>query len=95
MPNFLVKRTFGISNRELFVLAGEILDGEIAPHMFVIIPFSSGLSMKLQIHCVEFARHDGREDVCLCIKTDSGETEILRAIKLDGENLQVEGSTKH
>ena len=38
--------------------------------MFVHIPFNSSFATTARIHSIEFARRQGGEDVCLCIKAE-------------------------
>jgi hypothetical protein len=89
MPKFFVKRTFEIPAREIFVLAGEIVEGEVAQGMFVNVPFNSELKTRHQINCIEYVRSEKTEDVCLCLRTEKGEAEILRALNLADETLEV------
>jgi len=90
MSKFFVKRTFEIPDRRIFVLAGEITEGEIARGMFVNIPLNSELKVRYRIECIEFARSEKTEDVCLCLPTEEGEAEIFRALNIGDETLEVE-----
>jgi hypothetical protein len=90
MPKFIVKYTFELeAPRNLFFVAGEIVEGVIQIGMFVRIPLNSGLDIKLRIHNIEFARRDGGEDVCLGIKTDPNLFQTLRAMKIGNETLEI------
>jgi hypothetical protein len=94
MPEFHVIKTFEIPDRHLFVMAGSILAGEIRTGMFVRIPFNSSFALTLRIHCIEFARHSGGEDICLCIQAERETAEILRDLDLGNQTLAItaEGS---
>jgi hypothetical protein len=95
MPKFHVKNTFEMPDRELFVMAGSVVEGEIQAGMFVRVPFNSALEAAARIHCIEYARHlGGSEDVCLCIKSEADEFELWRGLNICDEVLEVtfEGS---
>lgn len=94
MPRFHVKDTFEIPDQELFVMAGSIVEGEIRTDMFVHIPFNSSFATTARIHSIEFARRQGGEDICLCIKAEPELAEFLRDLNIGDETFEVstEGS---
>lgn len=65
MPRFHVRDTFEIPDRQLFVMAGSVVEGEMRAGMFVRAPFNPSLDMTAWIHSIEFARRHGGEYVCL------------------------------
>jgi len=73
----------------MFVIAGSIVEGEIRSGMFVHIPFNSSVSTTARIHSIEFARHQGGEDVCLCIKSEPELARFLRDLNICDETLEV------
>jgi hypothetical protein len=89
MPKFQVRETFEIPDRELFVLAGSIVHGEIRTGMFVRVPLNSEAGIRLLIDTIEFTRHQNGEDVCLCIWSGPKFTEVLRGIDFRGETFEV------
>jgi hypothetical protein len=89
MPQFRVRTTFELPERGLFVMAGSIVEGEIQVGMFVHVPFNSQLSMTARIRCIEFARHGGGEDVCLCFESVPEMAEIWRALNIGNETVEV------
>jgi len=89
MPRFYVKDTFEIPSRQLFALAGSIVEGTIKTGMFVRVPLNSETGMRLLIHCIEFARRKDGEDVCLCIWAGENFAEALRGLDIGGETYDV------
>jgi hypothetical protein len=91
MAKFFVFDTFEVASRNLFVLAGEIREGEIRAGMKVHIRLNSSVSTTATIHQIEFSRrHQGREDVCLCIfNEDDTELMILRGLNIGNEMVEV------
>jgi hypothetical protein len=88
MPRFLVRDTFEIYDRKLFVLAGTIVTGVIRPGMFVHIPLNSSLAVTERIHSVELALRLGGEDVCLCLELDPDALKIARVLKI-GDAIEI------
>jgi len=89
MALFHVTHTFTLENRNLFFLAGEVVDGMIRAGMDVHLRVNSGLALKLRIHSIEFARREGGEDVCLGIESDPELREVLRGFNIAGETVEV------
>jgi len=75
-------------------MAGSIVEGEIRTDMFVHIPFNSSFATTARIHSIEFARRQGGEDVCLCIKAEPELAELLCDLNIGDETFEVstEGS---
>ena len=94
MPKFHVKETFELQDRNLFVMAGSILEGEIRPSMFVHIPCNSSLDITARIHSIETIRRHDVEDVRLCIKSEPDKMDFLTAFNIKNETIEVsaEGS---
>ena len=89
MPRFHVRDTVEIPDRQLFVMAGSVVEGEIQAGMFVRVPFNPSLDMTARIHCIEFARRHGGEDVCLCIESEPELAEVLRGLDIGDETFEV------
>ena len=94
MPKFHVNRTFKLPDRQLFVMSGSVLEGEILPGMFVHIPCNSSLDITARIQSIETALRQGAEDVCLCIQSDDDEADFLSGFNIRDEVIEVstEGS---
>jgi len=89
MPKFHVRDTFELPDRELFVLAGSIVEGEIQRGMFVRVPFNSETGIRLLIDSIEMASHQDGEDVCLCIWSGPNFRDILRGMDFRDETFEV------
>jgi hypothetical protein len=91
MPTFEVRESFALESRNWFVLAGQILEGEIRAGMVVLVPMTSLPSLSWPIRAIEFLlRSDGREDVCLCLRyDDERELSRLSGWQLRGEVLWI------
>jgi hypothetical protein len=91
MAKFHVRDTFEIAtDRNLFVLAGSIVEGVVRQGMFIRVPFNSSFAVTAQIHSIEFARRrGGGEDICLCIASKPQLAEIFRGLDLRNETFEV------
>jgi hypothetical protein len=89
MSQFHVKRAFEVAEQDAFALAGEIIEGEIRPGMF--IDFVRGVScLRGPIHSVESVRCDGGEEVCLMFKCkDESERSLWGLLNIQGEMIRV------
>jgi hypothetical protein len=90
MPTFDVRHTFEIPDRQVFVLAGSVVEGVIQPGMFLRVPFKPTHSLNLLVDSIETARRDGDEDVCLCIHAGANFMKILRILELRDQSFKVE-----
>jgi GTPase len=90
MARFFVRRVFELKSKRLLVLAGSIVDGVVEAGMEVCVPMNSSSSMTVRIHSIEFLRHLGGDDVCLCIQCpESEEAGLLAAFDVSGETLEI------
>jgi hypothetical protein len=91
---FHVKDTFEVPSGQIFVMAGSVVEGEISAGMFVHIPLNSLAAMTLRIHCIEAARRQDGDDVCLCFESQGKAGEFLRGLNIRNETFDVttEGS---
>jgi hypothetical protein len=89
MAKFLVEAVFEIPARELFVLAGDVTEGEIRAGMTVRVRLNSSLSMSEPIHAIEPASTDSGPRVCLCIKADEEARELWRSLGIGDEVVEV------
>ena len=94
MPTFRVIDAFEIPSRDLFVLAGEILEGTIREGMIARIPFNSQFGIQERIDSIEFARRgERREDVCLCLHRTAEQRELLRDLNIGEETIEISDAT--
>jgi hypothetical protein len=88
---FLVQGVFHLKSRELFVVYGDVLEGEVRPGMEIVLPLNSQLSLELSIEGVEFV--DGTPTgfhIGLAIKLDEDlDLSLLQGLNLSAEVLTV------
>lgn len=90
MAKFHVKCTFQIEDRDLFVMAGSILEGEVRKGMLAHVSLNSTPSICEPIHAIEFARRkDGLDDICLCFRLDEETREFVRALNISDEIVEI------
>lgn len=91
MARFHISGAFAIESRNLFVLAGDVVDGRIVPGMQVEIPLNSSTAITAPIHTVEYIlRSPGREEIGLCIKYENGEElEDWKGLNIGSEVVEV------
>ena len=89
MPKFHVQETFELPERNLFVMAGTVLEGEIQPGMFIHIPCNSSLDITARIDSVETALRQNSEEVCLCIKSEPDDPGLLSGFNIRNETIEV------
>ncbi len=89
MPKFQVMDTFESPNRQLFVMAGSVVQGEVQPGMWVNVPCSEFMTVRAPILELETATRSGREDVCLHV--GSGLGRILRedGVDIRGQTIEI------
>lgn len=91
MARFRISGSFAIEGRQLFVLAGDVIDGRIVPGMHVAIHLNASTTMTAPVHAVEYIRRSSdREEVGLCIKCEnSEELEVWRGLNIGSEVVEV------
>ena len=90
MPRFHVRDTFAIHDKSVFVMAGFIIEGEIAPGMSVRLPFKENVMMTAQIDQIQFVRRQDGDVVCLCIRCASPkEMALWEALKIKDRTVDI------
>ena len=90
VAKFHVRDTWELTtDRQLFVMAGTIVEGTIQKGMFVRIRLNDQVEYMVRIYSIEFARREGREDVCLCIAEGPEISGFLSSLNIKDENLEV------
>jgi hypothetical protein len=85
MAQFQVNEVFEIESRDLFVLVGQITEGEILAGMTVL-----ALEHSATLHSVEFVRRQGGgDDIGLCLKLRAKDREVWRSLELRGSSVIV------
>ena len=90
MAQFHVRETFAINHRTLFVLAGFVVEGEVAAHMQIRVPFHATTMMTADIdHIQQLERPDGNV-TCLCIRcANPEEITLWTALGLKDRTIDV------
>lgn len=90
MPRFHVRDTFAIGDKNLFVLAGFVIEGEIKDGMLVRLPFSATIMLTEPIdHIRHLQRPDG-DVVCLCLQCDTTDDAALwHALQLKDRTIDI------
>lgn len=88
---FRVSSTFALRSRQLFVLAGEIVDGELRAGMVAEIRCNPSFAIDAPIHGVEFLDGPGdRSEVGLTVcYADEEELATWEALNIANETLVV------
>ena len=90
MPRFHVRESFAINDKSAFVLAGFIMEGEIAAGMSMRLPFKENVMMTAKIDHLEFVRRPDGDVVCLCIRCASPEEATLwEALKIKDRTVEI------
>ena len=90
MPRFHVRDTFAINDKSVFVMAGFIIEGEIAAGMLMRMPFNATVMVTAEIdHIQNLQRPDG-DVVCLCIRcADPQELALWEALKIKDHTVEI------
>jgi len=87
---FRVNRSFLLSSRSLFVLAGAVAEGEVRSGMSALVPFNASTSMACHIEGVEFLRIADTEEVALTVRyVEPDEGILLQGLNIQSEDLIV------
>jgi len=90
MPRFHVRDTFAINDKSTFVMAGFVIEGEIAAGMSVRLPFKENVMITAEIdHIQHIERPDG-DVVCLCIRCAKPEEAALwEALRMKDHTIEI------
>jgi hypothetical protein len=90
MPRFHVRDAFPVNDKCLFVMAGFVIEGEIAGGMLVRLPFHTNALMTAEIDHIQYLRRPDGEVVCLCIKCqDPKEALLWEALKIKDRTIEI------
>ena len=93
MPRFHVRDTFAINDKSVFVLAGFVIEGEIAAGMLVRLPFKENVMMTAEIDHIQHLRRPDGDVVCLCIDCSMpDEVTLWEALDLKDETISITGT---
>jgi hypothetical protein len=90
MPRFHVRDTFAIRDKNLFVLAGFAIEGEIKAGMIVRLPFSPTIMMTEVIDHLQHVQRPDGDVVCLCLRCRSAqEAALWDALKIKDHTIDI------
>ena len=90
MPRFHVRDAFAINDKSAFVMAGFVIEGEIAAGMLVRFPFNATVMMTAEIDHIQYVRRQDGDVVCLCIKcADPAEVTLWEALKIKDRTVDI------
>ncbi len=90
MPRFHVRDAFPTSDKCTFVMAGFVIEGEIAAGMLVRLPFHAHVMMTAEIDHIQYLRRPDGDVVCLCIRcVDPNEVTLWEALKLKDRTFDI------
>ena len=89
---FYAVGSFLLRSRNLFVIVGDILEGEIVPGMEILVPLQGELHVTSRVAQVEYVDviHEKKSYIGLAIAyEDTEELEFWRALEVSGETLDL------
>ena len=90
MPRFHVRDAFSMSDKCLFVMAGFVIEGEIAGGMLVRFPFHATVMMTAEIDHIQYLRRPDGDVACLCIRyQDPKEVTLWEALKIKDRTIDI------
>jgi hypothetical protein len=93
MPRFHVRDAFAINDKSAFVMAGFVIEGEIAAGMLVRLPFKENVMMTADIDHIQYLRRPDGDVVCLCIRCANPEEATLwEALKIKDHTIEIVGT---
>ena len=90
MPRFHIRDAFQIPDKRLFVMAGFVVEGEIADGMLVRLPLLANAMVTAEIEQIQYVRRPDGDVVCLCIRCrDAKESTFWEALKLKDRTVEI------
>jgi len=90
MPRFHVRDTFATNDKSAFVLAGFVIEGDIAGGMSVRLPFKENVMMTAEIDHIQHVRRPDGDVICLCIRcANPEEVALWNALKIKGRTIEI------
>ena len=90
MARFHVRDTFATEDKAVFVLAGFVIEGEVAAGMQVRVPVLAKAMMTEKISHIQYIRRPDGEVVCLCLQCRGAEEIALwEALKLKDQTIDI------
>ena len=85
--------SFLVRSRNLFVIVGDVVEGEVSAGMKIALPIHDDFSVEAEVRSVELVDvlHEGKSYLGLALEYEHpDELEIMRALEISGVNLQLE-----
>ena len=90
MSRFHVRDAFAIHDKNVFVMAGFVIEGDIAADMLVRFPFKENVMMTAEIDQIQYLRRPDGDVVCLCIRCAKPEEVALwEALKIKDQTIDL------
>lgn len=90
MPRFHVRDAFPMNDKCAFVMAGFVIEGEIAHGMLVRLPFHQKVMMTADIDHVQTLHRPDGDVTCLVIKCqDPRELALWDALKIKDQTIEI------
>ncbi len=87
---FQVATPYVVKGSNLFVLPGEVVEGDVRPGMFLSVPFNSSLELTAPVHAIEYASSSADRSLSLVVKCEREEDlELWASIGLQDEDLII------
>lgn len=89
---FYALGSFLLRSRNIFVIVGDVLEGEVAPGMRILLPLG-GITMATRVAAVEYVDviHEGKSFIGLAIAyEDPEELEFLMGLGVSGEIVTLD-----
>jgi len=90
MARFHVRDAFPLNDKCAFVMAGFVIEGEVAAGMLIRLPFHANVMMTAEIDHIQYLRRPDGDVVCLCIRcVDPNEVTLWEALKIKDRTIEV------
>ena len=87
---FQVATPYALKQRNLFVLPGEVIEGDLRPGMYLSVPFNSSVELIAPVHAVEYTDESPGQTVAIFVKCDSADDlDLWQSIGLENEDLVI------
>jgi len=79
-----------MNDKCVFVMAGFVIEGEIAAGMLVRLPFHAAVMMTAEIDHIQYLRRPDGDVVCLCIRcAEPQEVTLWEALKIKDRTVDI------
>jgi hypothetical protein len=92
LARFKVEQAFAIKSRDLFVVAGDVIEGEVRAGMAMTLPTGAGQTLHVPIHSVEMGRRAGGGIDFVGLTTlarGPGDLELFARLDIVGQVIDV------